>query len=133
MSKHHEERPEIDARLAPFLAAARNRQEVPLDPALADRLTEQALAAMPRAASRALRRHRRARIGDWLHRLLAPSGLAATAAVAGVAGLAIGFWVPGLDGMAGAALGWTGAPLVEAGLPWDEGHGLMALIDGQGG
>ena len=133
MSRNQDEHSETDASLAPFFAAARSRGEAPLDPVLASRLTAQALAAMPQATARTSRQQRRARLGDWFDRLLAPAGLATAVSAAGLAGLAIGLWTPGLDGVSGVVLGWAGAPLVEAGLPWDEDHGLMALIDGQGG
>lgn len=135
MSRDHKLQPDIEASLAPFFAAARRQHEAPLDPALAERLTAQALALIPQETARAPqpRRQALARLGNWLDRLLAPAGLASAAAAAGLAGLAIGFWAPGFDGVSGAVLAWIDAPQLEPGLPWEQDAGLMALIDGQGG
>ena len=124
--------------LAPFFAAASEAREVPLDDALARRLTDQALAAMqvtdvPEPAPAPLSARRRRILSpergcfDWL---LAPPGLVGAAAVAGIAGLAVGFWVPEMGALAGGALGWTGLPLAGPELPWAEDAGLLALIDG---
>lgn len=128
---------EDGAVLAPFLAAAREARHAPLDDTLARLLTDQALAAMPAfdapapARTQACRRRwglRSPRRG-WREWLLAPPGLTGAAAVAGIAGLVIGLWVPSLDEVASAALSWAGLPLAEPGPPWAEDAGLLALIE----
>lgn len=149
MTTDRNTQPTDEAALEPFFAAARNESEAPLDAALARRLSDQALAAMPAAAARApaaaarapvplrpTRRQRRrasAMLAGWLDRLAGLPGVAGATAVAGLTGLAIGLWAPGLEQVTGGALealGQAGLPLAEPGLPWAEDAGLLALIDG---
>lgn len=130
--REHQQESTGEPALEPFFTAARAQREVPLDPMLVRHLTEQALALMPAShrPAQARRWRFRWRDGGWLDCLTAPSGLAGAAGLAGLAGLAIGLWAPGLAELAGGALAWTGAPLVEPGMPWGEDAGLLALIDG---